>query len=195
MENHWKTIINIVPRLSRRIIYSIRSLVKFGALYKGIIIKGSLEITNFRRIEIGKNVYLSRNIILNVFNNGKLQLEDGVYVGNCCHINCANSISIRKNTLLADNVYIADVDHEYRDVSMPIKYQGYTVGGDIIIDSGSWIGANSIILPGVRIGKNSVIGANSIVSSDIPDYCVAVGIPAKVIKRFDNIKKEWIIEK
>lgn len=69
------------------------------------------------------------------------------------------------------------------------------MGGGIIIDSGSWIGANSIILPGVRIGKNSVIGANSIVSSDIPDYCVAVGIPAKVIKRFDIIKKEWIIEK
>lgn len=63
---------------------------------------------------------------------------------------------------------------------------------NLVIGDGTWIGTNVVIVGNIHIGKNCVIGANSVVTKDIPDYSVAVGIPAKVIRKYDFEKKEWI---
>lgn len=94
--------------------------------------------------------------------------------------------------MIGPNVYIADCQHEFSDIKIPLIDQGinsYT--NKIKIGDGTWIGINSCILGNVSIGDNCVIGANSFVNKDIPEYSVAVGSPAKVIKMFDTIDNEW----
>ena len=96
----------------------------------------------------------------------------------------ANSLDIGEKVLLSPNVYITDCDHEYRNVEIPVIDQGIVQRGQrVSIGEDSYIGINAVIVGNVKIGKHCVIGANSVVTKDVPDYCVAVGSPAKVIKK------------
>ena len=88
-------------------------------------------------------------------------------------------------------MYISDNLHGYKDIKTPIWKQPIVQNRDVEIGEGSWIGENVCIL-GVHIGKHCVIGANSVVTHDIPDYSVAVGSPAKVIKRYDFENNQWV---
>lgn len=119
-----------------------------------------------------------------------LVIGDGCKIGRFNHIYATGQIILRKNVLTANGVYISDNYHDYRDVQQAIVNQPVRQGGLVDIGEGTWIGHNACIM-GVRIGRNCVIGANSVVISDIPDYCVAVGAPAKIIKRFDSNSKVW----
>lgn len=84
-------------------------------------------------------------------------------------------------------MYITDCDHEYRNISVPVIDQGITQKGQTVsIGHGSYIGINAVIVGNVKIGKHCVIGANSVVTHNVPDYSVAVGSPAKVIKKCDK---------
>lgn len=99
-------------------------------------------------------------------------------------------MDIGEKVLLSPNVYITDCDHEYRNIDIPVIDQGITQKGQtVFIGDGSYIGINAVIVGNVKIGKHCVIGANSIVTRDIPDYCVAVGSPAKIIKKYE--KNGW----
>ena len=81
-------------------------------------------------------------------------------------------------------MYITDCDHEYRDINVPVIDQGIVQRGQMVsIGEGSYIGINAVIVGNVKIDKHCVIGANSVVTKDVPDYCVAVGSPARVIKK------------
>jgi acetyltransferase-like isoleucine patch superfamily enzyme len=87
---------------------------------------------------------------------------------------------------------IGDHSHHYEDIDIPIKLQQATEGSSVRIERDSWIGANVFVLPGVTIGRHSVVGANSVVNRDIPSYSVAVGAPARVMKRYDFDLKKWV---
>jgi acetyltransferase-like isoleucine patch superfamily enzyme len=84
----------------------------------------------------------------------------------------------------ARNVYIADHSHAYDDVGVPVLAQGVTRVAPVEIEDGAWLGQNVVVGPGVRIGAGAVVGANSVVLSDVPDYSVAVGAPARVVRTF-----------
>jgi acetyltransferase-like isoleucine patch superfamily enzyme len=83
------------------------------------------------------------------------------------------------------HVYITDQNHGYERVDLPISMQTQPEN-PVVIGDGSWIGAGSVILPGARIGKHVAIGANSVVNGEIPDFSVAVGSPAKVVKQYSE---------
>jgi acetyltransferase-like isoleucine patch superfamily enzyme len=91
---------------------------------------------------------------------------------------------------MAEKVYISDNIHAYKDVTKPIMHQPIVHKGNVYIGDNSWIG-ESVSIIGANIGKHCVIGANSVVTHDIPDYCVAVGSPAKVIKRYNFDINQW----
>jgi acetyltransferase-like isoleucine patch superfamily enzyme len=86
---------------------------------------------------------------------------------------------------------ISALNHNYEDVEKSIADQGINIQ-TVIIENDVWIGANSIILAGVHIGKHVVIGAGSVVTKDIPPYSVALGNPARIVKQYDVEKKQWI---
>ena len=92
------------------------------------------------------------------------------------------TITIEDDVLIGMGVHIYTTDHEFLDRALPIIAQGHRSAAPVTVKTGSWIGANVILLPGVTIGRNCVIGAGSIVTKSIPDFSVAVGNPAMVIR-------------
>lgn len=103
-------------------------------------------------------------------------------------------VQIGNHVILAQNITISGLNHHYENPQLPIHQQGVATAA-IRIEDNSWIGANSVITAGVQIGKHVVVGAGSVVTKNIPDYSIAVGNPAKVIKKYDFSLKKWISTK
>jgi acetyltransferase-like isoleucine patch superfamily enzyme len=119
-----------------------------------------------------------------------IRIENEVSIEQNVHITCAESIIIQSGTAIASNVTITDIIHPYEDIRLSPEKQIINTKS-VLIGEDCKIYNNSVILPGVKIGKHSIIGANSVVNMNIPDFCVAVGSPAKIVRRFDFDKKTW----
>lgn len=117
-------------------------------------------------------------------------INSGVTIQQNIHLTCAESIIIGENTAIAANVTITDIDHPYLDIKTPIEFQPLRVK-PVEIGADCKLYNNVVILQGVTIGKHVTIGANSVVNKSLPNYCVAVGIPAKIVKRYDFITQTW----
>lgn len=120
----------------------------------------------------------------------RLTIEEGVRIGHFNHIYCTGKITIERDVLTADKVYISDNVHSFEDITVPIWQQQVKQLNEVIIGRGAWLGENVCVI-GASVGQGSVVGANSVVTKDIPDFCVAVGSPAKVIKRYNHSTKLW----
>lgn len=178
-----------------RLIWSLFNFWKFKRLGFLSFINKPLRINGAQNIEIGRRVIIEYKTWLAAMPlsgtiNPILKIGDGSIIGNFNHIYATKKIILGKNVLTADKVYISDNLHCYYDPSIPIMKQKIIQNNEVIIGDGSWIGENVSIL-GAKIGNNCVIGANAVVTKDIPDYCVAVGAPAKIIKRYNFETKQW----
>ncbi len=107
------------------------------------------------------------------------------------HIAAVREVVIGDDVLTANNVYISDNIHGYEDINTPIMQQSVRFKQSVHIGQGTWIGENVCVI-GANIGRNCIIGANSVVTCDIPDFSVAVGVPARVIKQYDQVLCEWV---
>jgi len=170
--------------------------IKLGSYGLHSDIKNPLTIDGCKSIFVGDNVLIQyktwlASVPLTGEGESKLVIEDGCVIGHFNHIYATKSIILHKNVLTADKVYISDNLHNYEDINTPILSQPIKQNGIVEIGEGSWLGENVCVI-GASIGKHCVIGSNSVVTHDIPNYCVAVGVPAKVIKKYDFEKKEWI---
>jgi acetyltransferase-like isoleucine patch superfamily enzyme len=165
--------------------------LQFGKIGYKTYIKNPLKLNGKRQIFMGDHVVVSDLSWLEANNkNTRLSIGDGSCIGNFNHIYCLNEIAIGKKVLTADKVYITDNSHHYEDTETPIIDQLIKPLQKVHIGDGAWIGENVCII-GASVGKGSVIGANSVVTKDIPDYSIAVGSPAIVIKQFDSETKKW----
>ena len=125
------------------------------------------------------------------FNENKyspnLIIGNNVAFNRNCHIGCINSVFIGDNVLIGSNVLITDHQHGSNDLKTlkipPIE--SLISKGDVVIENNVWIGENAVIMPGVRIGKNSIVGANSVVTKSFKNNSIIGGVPAKLIK-FSN---------
>ncbi|PSL48941.1 acetyltransferase-like isoleucine patch superfamily enzyme [Chitinophaga niastensis] len=117
----------------------------------------------------------------------KISIGKRVVIRPCSHLHGASanldvSITIEDDVLIGSGVHIYVTNHNFDNPDIPIYDQGHHLSRPVTLKKGCWIGANAIILPGVTIGENSVVGAGSVVTKSIPDRVVAAGSPAKVIK-------------
>ena len=132
-------------------------------------------------ITIGKDSYLSSHATLNTF-------DGWITIGAHCSVNSYailyghGGLQIGDDVRIAPQVMILPMNHVFADLDVPIWKQGIHTRG-IKIEDDVWLGAGSVVLDGVTIGKGSVIGAGAVVSKDIPSYSIAVGVPARVVKR------------
>lgn len=164
---------------------------RFGHFGEGSVICFPVTtIFNERYIRIGTQTMIGPNVALSAgMVEGQECLTDPVVsIGDRCLIGRGSgivghlSIVIEDDVWTGHHVYITDQNHGYEDATRPISQQ--TQGErPVRIGAGSWIGAGSVVLPGAEIGRHVTIGANSVVTGRIPDYSVAVGSPARVIKR------------
>jgi acetyltransferase-like isoleucine patch superfamily enzyme len=168
---------------------------KFKLKFKDatILNPSQLSYSNLNNIQISDNVYIDVQVTMRIFDECKLYIGKNTNIGPFCHISgVMNSIWIGEHVLISPRVFITSSNHRYEDITKPIMSQGYVSKGDVIIEDGCWLGVGVCILPGVKIGKNSVIGANSIVTRDVPEYSIAVGNPAQIIKKYDPEQQTWI---
>ena len=119
---------------------------------------------------------------------GTVRIGRGSEIGERCRISIDNTLEIGGKVLQSPNAYIiTDCNHKYRNIEVPVIDQGSVQRGQkVSIGEGSYIEINAVIVENVKIGKHYVIGANSVVTKDVPDYCVAVGSPVRIIKYLEN---------
>lgn len=139
----------------------------------------------YGRLEIGRWVHIGDGNSIRC-HEGSLRIGDEVVFGNDNTLNCYLDVEIGAATLIADWVYVVDFDHRTDDVHLPIKDQGI-VKSPVRIGPGSWLGTKVTVLRGSRVGRGCVLGAHAVVRGEVPDYTVAVGSPARVVRnRLDD---------
>ena len=124
--------------------------------------------------------------------DARIEIGDRVVVNSFSHFGAMQRIVLEDDVGIATGVCIEDHHYEYAEATedRPLKKQGFRVA-EVILERGCMIGEHAVILPGVRIGANSWIGANAVVAEDIPPYSIAAGVPAKVIRTRDPKSGEW----
>ncbi|RNL82815.1 acyltransferase [Halostreptopolyspora alba] len=136
---------------------------------------------------IGADITLSAGMMpgLDLGEEPYLRIGDGCTVGRGSHVVAHRSIEIGDHVYTGPYVYITDQNHTYGDVDVPVGHQ-WPAESPVRIGSGGWIGANAVILPGVRLGRNCVVAAGSVVRpGDYPDHSVIAGVPGRVVRRYD----------
>lgn len=174
----------------------------FASIGKRVSVHWTCDLPRSRSsfMKIGSDVILGREVWLNVPNislcdDAAIIIEDGCGIGRRSFISAKNQIHIMRNTVLAPSVLIMDHNHAFEDVTLPVPRQPMTAGGRIRIEEGCWIGYGAAIICSreeLVIGRNSVVGANSVVTRSIAPFSVVAGNPARVIKYFDPLNKTWV---
>ncbi|VXB02754.1 Acetyltransferase [Flavobacterium sp. 9R] len=156
---------------------------------KGAIIRYQtrLDVVPWNKFELGEDSTIED---FSAINNG----VGPVIIGDRTKIGLSNTIigpvTVGNDVRLAQNITLSGLNHNYEDVNRPIHIQGVSTA-PITIGDGTWIGANVVVLAGVTIGKNCVVAAGSVVTKDIPNYAVAVGNPARILKQYNPEKEIW----
>lgn len=171
--------------------------------YPGVrLIRFPLDIRNAKNIKLGKNFTCGRGCRIEAcqydLKHGihSLVIGDDVEINDFVHISAYEKVSIGNNALMASKIYISDLNHgDYSDArpfdaSTPFACQPISAK-PIIIEDNVWLGESVCVLGGVTIGRNSIIGAMSLVNKSIPPYSIAVGNPARVIKQFNHSTQRW----
>lgn len=182
-----------------------RAATVIGSLGLKLMNKGihlSVVFKNPQNITLGKNCHIGAGSHLLCwteynYNNlhqkvsGNISIGDNFHASRNLTIQSCTDLLIGDDVLIASNVFICDYNH---GISDPEKsYLGNELEcRNVCIEDGVWIGQGSIVLPGVCIGKNSIIGAGSVVTKDISKYSIVAGNPAKAIKEFNKEKNKWI---
>lgn len=164
----------------------------FGTVGRRSVIQLPARLAGVRGIHLGDGVFIGAGSWLQTLGDSGMTAEGPrVSIGSrcsfagACTVSAASSIELGEAVLLARGVYISDHSHAYRDRTRPVIEQGIDEVASVRIGDGAWLGQNVVVTPGVTIGAGAVVGANSVVLSDVPDFSVAVGAPARVVGRSD----------
>ncbi len=134
-------------------------------------------------IIIGNNVLIGRNAILSM-KEGTIEIGDNTNIGVNCVLHTSSQVMVGKNVIVGAYTYlVGGGTHSLERTDIPIISQGIVSKGGIVVEDNVWLGAGVKILDGVKIGRDSVIGASSLVTENVPEFVIAYGIPAKVVKK------------
>lgn len=174
-----------------------RAKLLFASCGKSSYIIRPLRVRGGKDVAIGSGVSILDFLRIETWREDKSGSEPCIIIGDRTnieqnvHITAGESVIIEKECSIFAGVMITDMIHPYDDIHIASKFQK-KVTKPVFVGSQSQIGIGARIMPGVRIGRHCIIGTNAVVTRDIPDYSVAAGIPAKVIKQYDFTKNKWV---
>ena len=142
-----------------------------------------LQIARGGEVRFGRFVWLGDGTKIRC-HEGVVEIGDKTVLGQECTISAYQRVRIGEQCVVADRAMFIDFDHGVVDVERPIRHQGI-YKRELVVGSNVWIGYNACFLRGVRVGDNSIIGSNSVVTRDVPANAVVGGVPAKVIRMRD----------
>ena len=159
-------------------------------------VRGASNISWGNNFNSGVNLRIDADPLHSLENKYVLEFGDNIQVNDYVHIGAVNKVSIGNNVLIASKVFISDHNHGFYnglDQSSPdeVPENRPLQSAPVCIEDNVWLGENVAVLPGVTIGRGSIIGSNSVVSKNIPPNCIAVGIPARAIKEYNFKSKQW----
>jgi acetyltransferase-like isoleucine patch superfamily enzyme len=165
--------------------FSVLASGAFAEFGSNSVISPPVRIESEERIAVGSGVFVGPGCWLHVEGDGRevaLELGDGASIGAYSALSAVQSVRIGKRVLTARHIYVSDHSHGFADPTAAVRDQALTQIAPVEICDGAWLGEAVVVLPGVRIGRGAVIGANSVVTTDVPDGGVAVGAPARVVR-------------
>lgn len=186
--------------------YRLKTRVWYAHVFESVgartTIYRPMLLTNAHYASIGERVLIRPGarielIVTDASVPPRLTIGNRVNIEQNVHIICGSSIEIGDGATLTGNVAVVDVEHPYEDVndSTRIGERIRTQGNYVVIGQGAFIGFSAVILPNVKIGRHVIVGAHSVVTRDVPDYCVVAGNPAQIIKRYNFETRCWEREK
>ncbi len=148
-------------------------------------------IEGCKNIEIGNRVRIFPGIRMEAIGQGKIVIGNNTAIEQNVHITSSGGVlSIGNNVTILANTFITNLDHGYTDISKSILEQG-VIEKETLIDDGCFVGYGAAIQAGTKLGKHCIVGAGAVVRGEYPDYCVIVGNPAHVIKKYNFETKKW----
>ena len=141
-----------------------------------------LEALREGRLEIGAHTLLEPDVWITAPGQARVRIGAGTFLNLGVMVASLELVEIGDHCMFANGCYITDSSHRFDDPVRPVTWQGFTSKGPTRIGDNVWCGVNVVVTTGVRIGERCVIGANSVVTSDIPPFSVAAGVPARVLR-------------
>jgi acetyltransferase-like isoleucine patch superfamily enzyme len=144
-----------------------------------------LEALREGRLELGAQALLEPGVWLTAPGSARIRIGAGTYLNLGVMIAAIDLVEIGEHCMLANGCFVTDASHRFDDPELPVPWQGFTSRGPTRIGNNVWCGVHVAITRGVTIGERSVIGANSVVTTDIPAFSIAAGAPARVLRRIE----------
>ncbi len=145
-----------------------------------------LEALREGRLEIGAHVLLEPGVWLTAPDDARIRIGSGSFLNLGVMVAALELVEIGEHCMFANGCYVTDSAHRFDDPHLPVPWQGFTSKGPTRIGDNTWCGVNVVVTSGVTIGRRCVIGANSVVTSDIPPFSVAAGVPARVLREINH---------
>ena len=144
-----------------------------------------LEALREGRLEIGENVLFEPHVWLTAPGQARITIGAGVFLNIGVMVAAQELVEIGDHCMFANGCFVSDANHRFSDPELPVPWQGFTTKGPTRIGDNVWCGVNVVIGSGVTVGERCVIGANSVVTGDLPPFSLAAGAPAKVLRRIE----------
>ncbi len=144
-----------------------------------------LDMLREGRLELGEHVLFEPNVWLTAEAPGRIRIGTGTFLNMGVQVAAKELVEIGAHCMFANGCFVTDADHRFDDPDKPVPWQGFTSKGPTRIGDNVWCGANVVIVSGVTVGERCVVGANSVVTRDLPPFSIAAGVPAKVIKKVE----------
>jgi acetyltransferase-like isoleucine patch superfamily enzyme len=144
-----------------------------------------LEAFGEGRLEVGEHVLLEPHVWLTAPDEARIRIGPGSFLNLAVMVAAVELVEIGSHCMFANGCFITDGSHRFDDPDKPVPWQGFTSKGPTRLGDNVWCGANVVITTGVTVGERSVVGANSVVTTDIPPFSIAAGAPAKVLRAVD----------
>ena len=162
----------------------------FGKMGMPSYLGKPLFLMGIKRVFIGKKVRIFPHLRMETHQEGSIHIEDDVIISQNVHITSAGNLSIGKSSLILANVFITNIDHDYQTIGQHVVKQQYHVE-ETAIGENCYIGMGAAIMAGTVLGKQCVVGANAVVRGTFPDFCVIVGAPARIVKKYNPDTQKW----